>query len=188
MDETKPPVVAREAPEELRMLLHACGQTPAFVHDRRTQVLAASVSAAQLSPCFVPGTSLVRALFLDQELRALLADDWETIAGEALTGIASAVRNGDPAAERIVTQLSRGSAEFRRRWPARQPGPPSTSGLVRLMHPAAGPLGLRYQRLLVPRTADRPGAVLTVLHRAPEGDADLPFGELMSGRGLSGIR
>jgi hypothetical protein len=57
--------------------------TPAFVQNRHMDVLAANALASAVSPFFSPGVNLVRATFLDPEVRRL-SGDWESAARTAV--------------------------------------------------------------------------------------------------------
>ena len=67
------------APHSVELLLGSWPTTPAFVHGRRLDVLAANALASALVPgVLTPGVNLVRATFLDPSVRTLF-DDWERV-------------------------------------------------------------------------------------------------------------
>jgi transcriptional regulator with XRE-family HTH domain len=74
---------AERAPDSITQLIASWSDTPAFVQDRHMDVLAANALASALSPVFSPGVNLVRATFLDPEVRRLMSD-WDNIARSAV--------------------------------------------------------------------------------------------------------
>ncbi len=91
--------------------------TPAFVHGRRMDVLAANALSIAVFPLFRPGVNAVKAVFLDPAARALYRD-WNSVAEAAVTRLRVLVgpQVDDPRLDGIVEDLSQHSAEFRRLW------------------------------------------------------------------------
>jgi transcriptional regulator with XRE-family HTH domain len=76
------------APTSIEHLIASWRETPAFVQDRHLDILAANALASALSPVFSPGVNLVRAVFLDPEVRRLNGDGWDRVAHSAVAGCA----------------------------------------------------------------------------------------------------
>ncbi len=68
---------------DLQDLLDSWTTTPAFIHDRRLDVLASNADARALTPLSEPGTNLLRAWFLDLEDRQRY-DDVEFVLTQAV--------------------------------------------------------------------------------------------------------
>ena len=65
--------------DDVQQLLDSWSHTPAYVRNRRFDVLAANKLAMALSPLYTPGQSLVRGMFQEPTVRALFPD-WPQIA------------------------------------------------------------------------------------------------------------
>lgn len=160
----------REAPgseqvgEGIRTLLDTWTATPALVHGRHLTTLAANPMAVALSPFFAPGTNTLRAAFLEPEMRAFYRD-WDEMTAKAVAYLRSLAgsRAADPPLAGLIGELARDSERFRALW-ARQDVRRRTSGTTRLMHPLAGPLELRYEKLALPGA---PGQMLVTYHAEP---------------------
>ena len=156
-------------PPVLQELVDTWGTTPAIVQSRHLDVLASNAIARALSPCYEPGTNLLRGIFLDPAIRELHGDDLDHILGEAVAAFRAWVGGDtdDPELQALVGELSLKSARFRELW-ARHDVQASMTGAKRFLHPTVGPFLLSYQVLSVPGTE---GATLCVMHAAP-GTAD----------------
>lgn len=155
---------AERVPEGVRQLVMSHTDLPAFVHGRYLDVLIANPQAAALSPGYRTGVNLLRAAFLDPEVRAL-HEDWPEICEGAVAAVRAMAGpdTDDPRLTGLVGELAVRSEEFRRLW-ARQDVGPRTSGVSRIKHPHVGLLELHYQTLAVTGTD---GQVLVIHHARP---------------------
>lgn len=150
-------------PIGVRQLLEVLG-LPAFVENRRFDVVAANRLATALSPSLQVGENRMRSIFLDDRER-LLHMDWT----QALTGIVGAFRASigadvdDPRTEQLVGELSLASEQFRRLW-ARHDVRPLAGAAVRLDHPSVGRMDLRREKLPI---GDSDGQLLVIYHAEP---------------------
>ncbi|MFE1265343.1 helix-turn-helix transcriptional regulator [Streptomyces albogriseolus] len=150
-------------PPGIHQLVMTHSVAPAFVHGRYTDVLLANPPARALSPCYTPGINLLRAAFMDPQVRDL-HQDWDSIA----RGFVASVRAlagpecEDQRLTELVGELAVRSDEFRRLW-ARHDVRVRTNGVTCLDHPQVGPLHLRYEKLAVIGTDQ----VLVVYHALP---------------------
>lgn len=141
---------------------------PAFVAGRCLDCLASNAIARALSPNFVPGRNLLRALFFDPAERELHAD-WE----DATAGVVSGLRQvaggeaNDPRLDVLVEELRASSRRFEMLW-ARADVGYRPAGDSRMNHPLVGELHLRRNRFLIP---DSDGQHLQIYHASPETDA-----------------
>lgn len=135
--------------EGTQELLDALG-VPAYIVSRYVQCLASNRFAQALSPNFVPGRNLLRALFLDPTERLLHAD-WAAAADSVVGGLRE--RAAGAASDRrllaLVAELSAASDDFRTRWAGAPVGYRPT-GLSVLQHPLVGELRLRRRRFDIP--------------------------------------
>ena len=137
--------------------------TPALVHGRFMQTLAANAMAVALSPMFAPGVNTLRAAFLEPEMRDLYRD-WDDMTAKAVAYLRSIVGGeDDPRLVELIGELSLRSERFRTLW-ARQDVRRKTSGVSRLRHPQVGDLDLHYEKLALPGTA---GQMLVTYHAEP---------------------
>lgn len=123
--------------------------TPAYVQGRHLDVLAANALVSALSPVFSRGVNLVRAVFLDPELRESF-HDWDGLAHAAVARLRALVGPDvdDPHLAELVGELSVGSDEFRRLW-ARHDIDVSAPLIFGLDHPLVGPLTLKPERFAI---------------------------------------
>jgi transcriptional regulator with XRE-family HTH domain len=155
----------QSVPSDLQDLLDSWTTTPAFIHDRRLDVLASNELARALTPLSEPGTNLLRSWFLDLEDRKRY-DDIEFVLTQAVAYFRATVDSDpdDPDVQNLVDELSLESEEFRRIW-ARHDVQPGLSGEGPLYHhPALGALRLRYQTFAVSGTE---GLTMWVVSAAP---------------------
>jgi transcriptional regulator with XRE-family HTH domain len=153
------------APHSVELLLASWPTTPAFVHGRRLDVLAANAAASALVPgVLTPGVNLVRAMFLDPSVRTLF-DDWERVAASAVARLRGVVGADvdDPQLRTLVDELSGSSEDFRRLWERHDVGvvvlPTRT-----LHHPLVGRIDLLIETFSI-TSAD--GQLLVVDHAEP---------------------
>jgi len=155
------PAERERAPASIEQLIASWPQTPAFVWGRHMDILAANALVTAISPVFSPGVNLVRATFLDPEVRRLV-DDWEEAARSTVARLRALVgpdvENPDLAA--LVSELSEQSEPFRRLW-ARHDIQIAPIATRTFHHPIVGPLDLKPERLAIIGTE---GQVLIVYH------------------------
>jgi transcriptional regulator with XRE-family HTH domain len=135
-----------EVAPDLHQLLDAWAGTPAYVRNRRFEVLAANKWARALAPMYEPGRNLVRDMFLDPAARRLFPD-WPEIAAQTVAALRAEADPRDPRGARLVAELE-ADEDFRGLW-ARHDARPSRDELKRFAHPAVGELALRRQALTV---------------------------------------
>ncbi len=118
---------------------------------------------------FNPGVNLVRAVFLDPELRESV-HDWEGLAHAAAARLRALVgpHVDDPRLVELVGELSVRSDEFRRLW-ARHDVEVAAPSVFGYNHPLVGPIVLRPERFAIIGTD---GQVLVVHHAEPGSDSE----------------
>ncbi|MEU9173406.1 helix-turn-helix transcriptional regulator [Streptomyces sp. NPDC048420] len=141
-DRTAEPEVA----SEVHQLLDAWTGTPAYVRNRRFDVLAANKWARALAPMYEPGHNLARDVFLDPGTRRLFPD-WPEIAAQTAAALRAEADPRDPRTARLVAELL-ADGDFRALW-ERYDARPSRDELKRFTHPVVGELALRRQALTV---------------------------------------
>jgi transcriptional regulator with XRE-family HTH domain len=150
-----------KVPAGILQLIASWSQTPAYVHGRYMDVLAANPLATALAPYYVQGENLVRATFLDPRVQDMHGD-WEQLTESTVAGLRALVGPDvdDPRLNELVGELSVRSERFRQLW-ARHDVRPKRSGTTRIHHPVVGRLELNYEKLPIPDT-DR--QMLSVYH------------------------
>ena len=138
--------VETEVAEDVHHLLDAWTDNPAYVRNRRFDVLAANKPARALAPMYEPGRNLAREMFFSPEVRRLLPD-WPEIAEQTVAALRAEADLRDPATVDLLTELTT-SEDFARLW-ARHDARPSRDELKRFAHPVVGELSLRRQALTV---------------------------------------
>jgi transcriptional regulator with XRE-family HTH domain len=181
------PTVARRRPEEhehappsIEQLIASWADIPAFVQGRHMDVLAANAMASALSPVLTPGVNLVRATFLDPEVRRLFRD-WEPVARGAVARLRGLVGpdGDDPRLAEIVDELSASSDHFRRLW-ARHDVEPATVPTRTIDHPLVGPIELRTETLAIIASD---GQLLIVYHADPGSPSERALSRLSARHG-----
>lgn len=147
-------------PAGIRQLLDVIG-LPAFVENRRFDVLAANRSATALSPNIRPGENRLRSAFLDPAERDLHTD-WEQAAGGMVASFRASIA-GDPQAAPLVGELSLASERFRQLW-ARHDVKTPAGAPVRMRHPEVGDLELRREKLTI---GEADGQLLVIYSAEP---------------------
>lgn len=159
------PAPARRHPggagAEVQQLLDSWGGTPAYVRDRRFDVLMANKAAMLLAPMYHPGRNLVREVF-DPTARRLFPD-WSHIAEQTVAALRAAADPHDPRSAALVAELRSRDEDFRRLW-ARYDVRPSRNEIKRFDHPDVGRLTLRRQSLAIAGADDQ---VIIVYHPEP---------------------
>jgi transcriptional regulator with XRE-family HTH domain len=155
-----------EVSAEVRRLLDAWTDRPAYVRDRCFDVLAANRQARALAPMYQPGRNLVREVFLDPAARRLFPD-WGQVAAQTAAALRAEADPRDPRTARLVAELEE-DAEFRRLW-TRHEARPVRDELKRFAHPVVGGLALRRQTLAVAGTGAGDGRQVIIVYQAPPG-------------------
>jgi transcriptional regulator with XRE-family HTH domain len=127
--------------------------TPAYVQDRRMTILAANALAQALMPFFAPHVNLLRATFLEPELRERVRN-WDAVTAILVSWLRFLVAedgDGDLELRSLIGEVSIGSGRFRSLW-ARQDVKQKTGGPALFDHPQVGPLELRYRVFVLPDT------------------------------------
>lgn len=133
---------------QLQRLLDAMGEVPAFVFDRRFDVLAWNSLAAAVYVDFdgiPPGQrNYVHLVFTHPVVRALYAD-WDTVARHCVATLrrSAAQSPDDPRLLALVDELRTRDETFRTWWAAHEVVN-SSSGTTVLRHPVAGELTLDW--------------------------------------------
>ncbi|MFG2793717.1 helix-turn-helix domain-containing protein [Streptomyces sp. NPDC048419] len=135
-----------EVARDVHQLLDAWVGAPAYVRNRRFDVLAANKQARALAPMYEPGHNLARDMFLAPEARQLFPD-WPEIAAQTAAALRAEADPRDPQTALLVAELT-ADVDFRRLW-ARHDAQPSRDELKRFTHPIVGELSLRRQALTV---------------------------------------
>ncbi|MBL1083698.1 helix-turn-helix domain-containing protein [Streptomyces actinomycinicus] len=143
----------------LRRLMDAWPGTPAFVINRKLDVLAANALAEALHSPFEPADNLARMIFLDPAGRRFYVR-W-SCAAQAAVGHLRQAAGLDPDSLRLgalLSALGERSAEFARLWNTHAVRG-KTQDAKQFLHPDVGPLTLTYQTFDV---RDAPGQQLIV--------------------------
>ncbi|MGW8375258.1 helix-turn-helix transcriptional regulator [Streptomyces sp. ODS28] len=151
-----------EVSPDVHHLLDLWDAAPAYVRDRRFDVLAANKRARALAAMYTPGHNLARDMFLGPEARALFPD-WPAIAAQTVAALRAESDPRDPGTARLVAELSE-DEEFRRLW-ARHDARPSRDELKHFAHPVVGELALRRQALTVGGAEQQ----VIIVYQAPQG-------------------
>ncbi|MGR6974795.1 helix-turn-helix domain-containing protein [Streptomyces cynarae] len=161
-----------EVTPDVHQLLDAWTGSPAYVRNRRFDVLAANKLARALAPMYEPGHNLARDMFLDQGVRRLLPD-WPEIAAQTAAALRAEADPHDPRTARLVAELE-ADEDFRRLW-ARHDARPSRDELKRFVHPVVGELALRRQALTVGGTEEQ---VIIAYQAAPGSPSEAALARL----------
>jgi hypothetical protein len=114
-------------------------------------ILAANPLARALVPFFAPQVNLLRATFMEPELRARVRN-WDAVTAIIVSWLRFMIAedsNGDLELQSLIGELSIGSDRFRTLW-ARQDVKQKTGGPALFDHPQVGPLELRYRVFVLP--------------------------------------
>lgn len=160
--------VETEVAEDVNRLLDTWTDSPAYVRNRRFDVLAANKPAQALSSMYVPGRNLAREVFFSPEVRELLPD-WTLIAEQTVAALRAEAALRDPATADLVAGLN-ASPDFLRLW-ARHDARPSRDEVKRFAHPIVGELSLRRQALTVGGAEDQVIIVYQAAPGSPSADA-----------------
>ncbi|WP_150462961.1 helix-turn-helix domain-containing protein [Nesterenkonia ebinurensis] len=153
----------------IQQVLDAITDTPAWVRNRRYDIIAANtLGRALYSPLFEDPrrpVNAIRFVYLDRAAGDFFVD-WEQVASDTAAKLRlEAGRNPyDKALIQLVGELSTRSDSFRQRW-ASHDVRFHRSGLKRYRHPVAGRLDLNFESMELP---SEPGLQLNVF-TAPAG-------------------
>ncbi|MCX5194776.1 helix-turn-helix transcriptional regulator [Streptomyces sp. NBC_00249] len=154
---------------QLRTLLEAMGDVPAYLVGRRQDVIGWNPLAAAVFGDFgaLPPAerNLVRLVFLDPATAELYAE-WECRACEVVSNLRlyAGRHPDDEQLSALVGELSVKSEEFRRLWAAHTVADRKTYGVKQLRHPLVGRLALSFETLALP---DDPAQSLVTFHAEP---------------------
>lgn len=162
-----------EVSAEVHQLLDTWAGSPAYVRNRRFDVLAANKWARALAPMYEPGHNLVREVFLHPGARRLFPD-WQQIAAQTAAALRAESDPRDPRTERLVAELE-GDEDFRRLW-AVHDARPARDELKRFVHPVVGELALRRQALTVGGAEHQ---VIIVYQAAPGSSSESALARLL---------
>ncbi|MFB6722746.1 helix-turn-helix domain-containing protein [Kribbella sp. NPDC056345] len=138
--------------DDVHQLLDTWSHTPAYVRNRRFDVLAANKWARALAPMYEPGHNLARDVFLAPESRDLFPD-WPEIAAQTAAALRAEADPRDPRTTDLIAELET-DADFRALW-GRHDARPARDELKRFAHPIVGDLALRRQALTVGGAEDQ---------------------------------
>jgi hypothetical protein len=163
-----------EASSLLQELIDSWPLTPALVVGYLSTVLAANRLGQSLSPAHGPGTNVLRALLLDPGVKTA-HPNWDAETESLVAALRPAVGGDtdDPAAARLVSELSERSERFRHLWD-RHDIRVRTSGISVFKHPQAGLLELHYHKMaILSASGPYPGAATQYLltFQAEQGSA-----------------
>ena len=98
-------------------LIATWSHTPAFIHDRYMDVLATNALITAVTSVMHPGANLIRATFLESEIRQRL-HDWDMVAAINVARLRSMAGTDldSPRLVELVDEVSAGSPEFRELW------------------------------------------------------------------------
>jgi transcriptional regulator with XRE-family HTH domain len=156
--------LVERVPASIEQLIASWPYTPAFVQGRHMDILAANSLASALSPVYSPGVNLVRATFLDPEVRRLVGD-WDSVAYSAVSRLRALAGPdiADPRLVDLVGELSVRSDWFRRLW-ARHDIEVAAVPVRTFNHPLVGSFELQTEWLAI---TGAEGQLLVVFHAAP---------------------
>jgi transcriptional regulator with XRE-family HTH domain len=165
------------APASIKQLINAWRNTPAFVHNRHLDVLAANPLSLVLCPAFSPGANCVSAVFLDPKMQSFY-EDWENVAHSTVARLRGLIGRDvdDPRLSSLVAELSERSPDFSRLW-ARQDIRLTPPGPQIFNHEIVGPIELKPERLAIVGTN---GQMLIVRHAEPESPSEHALEHLAS--------
>ncbi|WP_327011110.1 helix-turn-helix transcriptional regulator [Dactylosporangium sp. NBC_01737] len=158
----RPSTVDEPLAPGVRQLLDAWTGVPAYVRNRRLDVLAGNALAVALSPMYEQGRNLAREIFLSPPVRALLPD-WDDLAAGTVAALRAGADPRDPGVVALVAEVAAASGTFRRLWD-RHDARPTGQDVKRFAHPVVGPLTLHRHALEVAGTGQ-----LVVAYQAEPG-------------------
>jgi transcriptional regulator with XRE-family HTH domain len=142
--------VAERCEPAVQTLIDSWPVTAAFVVNRNLTILASNGMARALSRFFTPGENILRAAFLEPELRTLYRD-WEMLTTRMVPFLRAVLGAEPPDRElvELIGELSIASHRFSTLW-ARHDVKHRSTGPSPFYHPNVGPLDLHYTILHLP--------------------------------------
>jgi hypothetical protein len=155
--------------DHIRTLISGWPLTPAYVHGKYMDILAANALATALCPFITPGRNAILDAFTEPEMREL-RPDWDAMTARAVPHLRSisGADTGDPRLAELVGDLSSRSERFRTPW-ARQDVKHKSTGTSLFNHPQVGPLELNYEQLLIPGSGLQ---ALVTYHAQPSSESE----------------
>jgi transcriptional regulator with XRE-family HTH domain len=152
----------------LQILIDSWPLTAALLLNRNLTILASNRLARTLSHCFTSGENIVRAIFLEPELR-MVWRDWEAMTTRVVPFLRAVLGAEPPDRDMVelVGELSIASQRFRTLW-ARHDVKHRSTGPALFYHPQVGPLDLHYALL---HLADQ-RQILVTFHADPGSPAE----------------
>jgi transcriptional regulator with XRE-family HTH domain len=134
----------------MQTLIDSWPLTPAFVINRNMRILASNGVARVLSRFFAPDENILRAAFLEPELR-MLYRDWDKFTTRMVPFLRAVLGAEPPDRElvELIGELSLASKRFATLW-ARHDVKHRSTGPTAFYHPQVGPLDLHYTILHLP--------------------------------------
>ena len=134
----------------LQTLIDSWPLTPTFVVNKNMTILASNRVALALSRFFAPGQNILRAAFLESELRTLYRD-WEGFTARMVPFLRAVLGAEPPDRElvELIGELCIASKRFAALWVRHDVKHRSTGPTV-FDHPQVGPLDLHYTILHLP--------------------------------------
>jgi hypothetical protein len=134
----------------VQTLIDSWPLTPTFVVDRNMAILASNRMARAVSHLFTPGRNILRAAFLEPEMR-MLYRDWERFTTRIVPFLRAVLGAEQPDRElvELIGELSITSKRFATLW-ARHDVKHRSTGPTGFYHPQVGPLDLHYTILHLP--------------------------------------
>jgi hypothetical protein len=151
-----------EIDPDLEHLINELAPNPAYIKNRRWDVIAANAAARAVFHDFgairLGGTpNILRFIFLDPATRELFVD-WSGIAVRAVAQFRHAADIGELETKMLIADLARDSTDFASLW-ARHDVAQRRVGGKKLSHPAFGPLSFQHASFAV---LGRPGLQMVV--------------------------
>ncbi|GII57345.1 transcriptional regulator [Planotetraspora thailandica] len=167
----------------LLRLVQGWDHTPAFIVNRRCDVLARNSLSEAVCGWLEHSDNLLRMIFLNPASQELLQTHWEQEASSHVAHLhaMAGADYDDPFLVELVEELSLVSGHFRRMW-ARHDVRARSRETVRVHHPDVGELTLRFEGFSANST---PGQSLVIGHTdpgSPSADALAQLGRLTLNR------
>ena len=142
--------VSERCDPAVQTLIDSWPLTPTFVVNRNMAILASNRMARAVSHLFTPGQNILRAAFLEPEMR-MLYRDWERFTTRIVPFLRAVLGAEQPDREllELIGELSIASKRFATLW-ARHDVKHRSTGPTAFYHPQVGPLDLHYTILHLP--------------------------------------